>query len=220
MSFTYPVTLNVLGKPCVVVGGGRVALRKVCSLLESGAAVTLICPEANEELRLLAEQGSLVWKQKHYQEKELDGYFLVIAATANRAVNSEIAAYCHKHNILVNVADSAAESSFIVNACVRRGDLLLAVSTGGQNPALSQRLKSQLEEQFSPDYAKAVDILNEARTWLKANCAEQAVRERLMQELLEAGIIEMVLAGQIEEARKRVRSWTSTYSASIIRPRR
>lgn len=112
-----------------MVGGGAVALRKVQSLLEQGAEVTVISPVLCEELKALEDQ--FVWMKSVYKEGQLEGSFLVIAATDARAVNHDIAQWCEENQVLVNVADSREESSFLVNAAVRQGDLLIGISTGG-----------------------------------------------------------------------------------------
>ncbi len=139
MNCTYPVALNLRGKFCTVVGGGEVALRKVKSLLAQGAEVTVISPQLHQELS--AMQSQFVWMKSPYKEGQLTGSFLVIAATNDRAVNHEVALWCDENQILVNVVDSLQDSSFIVNSAVRRGDLLLTVSTSGISPALSRQIR-------------------------------------------------------------------------------
>lgn len=181
MAFTYPICLKLAQKKCVVVGAGSVALRKVKTLLAQEALVTVVSPELNQELA--KEKDKFVWEQAYYREEFLADTFLVIAATDNRAVNHEIAAYCNEHNILVNVIDSPEESSFIVNSYFTKGDLLVAVSTDGASPALSRKIRKDLETQISDEYADILTIIAEIRTEALAKIADEAKRREFLQSL-------------------------------------
>ena len=181
MAFTYPICLKLAQKKCVVVGAGSVALRKVKTLLAQEALVTVVSPELNQELA--KEKDKFVWEQAYYREEFLADAFLVIAATDNRAVNHEIAVYCDKHNILVNVIDSPEESSFIVNSYFTKGDLLVAVSTDGASPALSRKIRKDLEAQIADEYADILAIIAEARAEALIKITDEAKRREFLQSL-------------------------------------
>ena len=129
MSFRYSITLDLCGQKCAVIGGGSVAMRKVCSLLAAGAEVMVVSPELNEELAEMAGQEKFLWIRDHYRDKYIAGCLLVIAATGERETNRLISCFCRANSILVNSADSPKDSSFIVNAALVRGDLVVGVST-------------------------------------------------------------------------------------------
>lgn len=181
MAFTYPICLKLAQKKCVVVGAGSVALRKVKTLLAQEALVTVVSPELNQALA--KEKDKFVWEQAYYREEFLADAFLVIAATDNRAVNHEIAVYCDKHNILVNVIDSPEESSFIVNSYFTKGDLLVAVSTDGASPALSRKIRKDLEAQIADEYADILAIIAEARAEALIKITDEAKRREFLQSL-------------------------------------
>ena len=209
MTSMYPVTLNLTGKRCTVVGGGQVALRKVTSLTEQGANVTVISPELTDEL--LAMQEQFVWKNCAYQDGMLQGSFLVIAATDSRAVNHAVAEWCEENQVLVNVVDSREESSFTVNAMVQRGDLLLAVSTNGISPAVSRTIRQELEGQFGPEYAVMLEVLAEARAEAMTAITDEAKRREFLQSVATMDLPVLLRQETKEDVQKRVKSCLSSY---------
>ncbi len=211
MTNVYPVTLNLTGKFCTVVGGGSVAVRKVTSLVEQGAEVTVISPVLDEAL--LAMQDQFVWRKSAYQDGMLTGSFLVIAATDSREVNRAVAQWCDENQILVNVVDSREESSFTVNAVVQRGDLLLAVSTGGISPAVSKKIRQDLEQQYGPEYGVMLEILEEARREALDTIADAAKRRQFLQSVAEMQLPELLKQETREEVQKRVKLCLSSYLA-------
>lgn len=156
----YPICLSLEGKPCLVVGGGQVARRKVESLLEAGAAVTVVSPEFCQEL---LEIEGLRRITRAFEEGDVAGAYLVYAATDDAAVNSAVAAAARKAGALVNVVDTPAECDFIVPSTLTRGDLTISVSTGGAGPALSRRLRLELEPLIPQDFGEFVALLAELR---------------------------------------------------------
>jgi len=205
----YPVTLNLKGKFCTVVGGGQVAVRKVKSLLAQGAEVTVISPALHEELQAL--EGQFVWMNSPYKEGQLEGSFLVIAATDDRAVNHQIALWCEENQMLVNVVDSLQESSFTVNSAVQRGDLQLTVSTNGVSPAISKKIRLQLEEQFGPEYATALEIVAEARREAMKTIADEGKRREFLQSLADLELAQLLQQESRDDVEKRVRACLSSY---------
>ncbi len=164
----YIACLRLDGRRCLVVGGGDVGLEKVEGLLTCGAAVTLVAPAAHEQLEQLADEGSIVWERRHYEPADLDGSFLVIAATNDSEVNIGVHEDAEARAMLVNVVDVPPLCNFILPAIVRSGPLAIAISTAGASPALAKRMKREIAEQFGEDYARLAVILNDARGWAKA----------------------------------------------------
>jgi siroheme synthase-like protein len=163
----YPIFLNIEGKKCVVVGGGQVALRKVGVLLEHGADVKVISPNLCPELVKLAEDGVIRALSREYKTGDIKNAFVSIAATDNNQINHRVVAEARERSVLVNVVDDAEHSDFIVPSHMRRGEVTVAISTGGKSPALARKLRSRLEKQWGDEYALLADIISEARTEIR-----------------------------------------------------
>ncbi len=176
----YPICLSLEGKPCLVVGGGHVALRKVKSLLDAGARVSVVSPEFCEEL-LRLDGVRLI--ERRFEEGDVAGAFLVYAATNDAALNSAVAAAARKAGALVNVVDTPAKCDFIVPSTLSRGELMISVSTGGASPALARRLRLELEEVIPEAYADFVALLGDIRREVLASAADGASREALLKRL-------------------------------------
>jgi precorrin-2 dehydrogenase/sirohydrochlorin ferrochelatase len=142
----YPVFLVLRERPCLIIGGGEVAERKTLSLLEAGADVTVVSPTLSPKLAELARTQKVRHLPRTFEEHDLAGIFLVIAATDSPEINASVARLCRKKHVLVNVAAPPEESSFIVPSVVERGDLVIAISTSGDSPGLSKRIRRELEE--------------------------------------------------------------------------
>lgn len=209
MADLYPVSLNLNGKNCVVIGGGSVALRKVKTLLEYGAAVTVISPELHEELYAMQEQ--FCWVAEPYTDGMLTGAFLVIAATDIREVNHAAAAWCEEHQVLVNVVDSRDESSFTVNAAVKQGDLMLTVSTNGVSPAISRKIRKDLQQQFGPEYAVMLELVRDIRSEAMHTITDEARRREFLQSLANMDLPAQLRQEPREQVEKRVKQCLSSY---------
>jgi precorrin-2 dehydrogenase/sirohydrochlorin ferrochelatase len=142
----YPVNLNIKGKLCVVIGGGRVAERKVKNLLRCGGRVRVVSPALTDRLSKWVGQGKIDYTPSEYRASHLKGAFLVYAATSDRKVNAEIARDAARRRLLVNVADSAKDSTFILPAVFRKGEVSIAVSTNGLSPAKSVGIRDRIKE--------------------------------------------------------------------------
>ncbi|HEX2053584.1 MAG TPA: siroheme synthase CysG, partial [Actinomycetota bacterium] len=205
MAFGYPVMLEVRGRRCVVVGGGAVGESKVRGLLSAGAEVTVIDPKPTGTLEDLAELGGVTLVRRAYRKGDLAGAFVAIAATDDGATNSEIFAEAQQERVLLNAVDDSQYCHFAVPSIVRRGDLLLTLSTGGKAPALAKRLRKGLASQFGEEYATLVDLLAEVRE------AALAVRDVDFDEwaarweaALEDDLIGLVRAGRYGEVKDHV----------------
>ena len=163
----YPVFLNISGKRCVVVGGGQVALRKVRALLEHRANIEVISPDPCSELIELAEDGQIRVFRRHYQPGDLRKAFTAIAATDNSDINLQVVKEARRKAVLVNVADDAENSDFILPSYLRRGDVTVAISTAGRSPALARKIRTRLEKVFGDEYASLALLINEVRTEAK-----------------------------------------------------
>ena len=163
----YPVFMNVKGKKCVVIGGGQVALRKVRILLEHGADVEVISPDLYPELAELAERGEIRALTREYQAGDLENAFVAIAAINNNEINQRVAVEARRRAVLVNVVDDAEKSDFIVPSYLRRGDVAIAVSTGGKSPALARKIRSRLEKELGNEYALLASLISEVRIEVK-----------------------------------------------------
>ena len=142
----YPVNLNIKGRLCVVIGGGRVAERKVKNLLRCGGRVRVVSPDLTDLLSKWVSQGKMDYTRSEYRASHLKGAFLVYAATSDRKVNAEIARDAARRRLLVNVADAPTESTFILPAVVRKREISIAVSTNGLSPAKSVRIRDRIKE--------------------------------------------------------------------------
>ena len=190
--FLYAININLNNKNCLVVGAGSVGERKIKGLLESRANITVVSPEFTEGILALQDHPKLKIAAREFQENDLEKMILVIAATNNKSLNSRIAALCNEKNILVNVVDDPENSSFFVPSVVRRGDLSIAISTGGKSPALASKIGRELSSQFDEKYEKYIDILGEIRDWVKIEIKDPLKRRELLTQVLEIDMHELI----------------------------
>lgn len=163
----YIACLDLTGKPCLVVGAGSVGVEKAEGLLAARASVTVVAPEGSPAMERLAADGAVTWRKRRYQASDLDGTFLVIAATSDTPTNTAVHAGAEEHGSLVNVADVPHLCNFILPAVVREGPIAVAVSTNGASPALAQRMKREAAATFDGPYAALANLLEEVRPWAK-----------------------------------------------------
>lgn len=188
----YPVNLDVKDRNCLVVGGGRVGSRKVRNLLECGARVTVISPEATPELEELAGQGQIQWHTRDYRASDLDDTFLVIGATDDQRLNRKIHQDAEMVQRLCNIADQPDLCNFILPAIMRQGDLMIAVSTGGKSPAFAKHLRHQLEKHYGPEYGALLQLMGAIRKRLLAEEHAPEAHKTLFEQLIGGGLLEMI----------------------------
>ncbi|MGZ5321108.1 MAG: precorrin-2 dehydrogenase/sirohydrochlorin ferrochelatase family protein [Solirubrobacterales bacterium] len=200
----YIACLRLSGRRCVVVGGGEIGLEKVEGLLACGGEVTLIAPEANAELRELADEGSIRWERRAYEPADIEGTFIVIAATDDTDVNIGIYENAERRAMLVNVVDVPPLCNFILPAIVRQGSMAIAISTQGASPALAKRMKREISEQFGPAYAELAVILNEVRGWAKGTLPTYNDRRDFFEEIVngDPDPVELIREGRTGEVRE------------------
>jgi precorrin-2 dehydrogenase/sirohydrochlorin ferrochelatase len=165
----YIACLKLSGRKCVVVGGGAIGLEKVEGLLACAGRVVLIAPDAIPELQDLAAEGSIEWERRDYAPADLEGTFIVIAATDDTDVNIRVYEDAERRAMLVNVVDVPPLCNFILPAIVRTGPLAIAISTAGASPALAKRIKREISAAYGPEHARLAELLNDARGWAKGN---------------------------------------------------
>jgi precorrin-2 dehydrogenase/sirohydrochlorin ferrochelatase len=179
----FPMFMKLEGRSCLVVGAGTVGEPKIDSLVTAGASVRVVALHATAAVAEWAQAGAITWEARAFNSADLDGAFLVIAATNSSDVNAAIFHQARQRNILCNVVDDPEHCDFYYPAVVRRGDLQLAISTKGQSPALAQRIRRELEMQFGPEYGAWLEALGRARQQLFASKIDPEQRRRLLHEL-------------------------------------
>lgn len=192
---TYTVNLKVVGETCLVVGGGRTALRKVGDLLDAGAVVWVVSPEIHPELDDLVRDGRVEWRKGEFEPGDVDSVRLVIAATNRPEVNRSVTAECRSRGIWVNVVDDPENCDFFVPAVLHRGSVTVAVSTGGKGPALAGFIRDRIAEAVGPEYGVLAAILGELRERVRREVPE-GKRRGLYKKILSSPVLSMIRDGR------------------------
>ena len=200
----YPLFIDLQDRRVLIVGGGSVAEHKVESVIEAGAAVTLVAPELTPELQRLATFGSIEVRKRKFKEGDLEGALLVISATDDPAIQEQVAAAARARKIPVNTVDQPRLCDFIVPAIVRRGDVILAISTSGKSPALAAALRAKLDSVVTNDAARAARILGEVRSDVHLRFTDPDQRKEVFERIVESGILDWISACDDAAALKRV----------------
>ena len=178
----FPMFLKLEARPCLVVGAGTIAESKIGGLLEAGARVRVVALEATGQVRALAQSKSVEWLQRPFEPADLEGMFLVVAATSSTELHERIYKEAAQRGVLCNIVDVPSLCDFYYPSVVQRGALQIAISTAGESPALAQRLRKQLEDQFGPEYEEWLAQLGEAREKLRSAKPDPEERKRLLHE--------------------------------------
>ncbi len=215
----YAIFLRLLDRPCLVIGGGHVAAAKVVPLLAAGARVRVVALEIAPAVRALAAQEAasggaarLQLREGAFEECDLDGIWLVIAATSNAELNRRIHALCGERGILVNVVDAPELCSFYVPSVLRRGDLQIATSTNGRSPLLAAWIRRRLESLFPPAWERYLEWLGDARRELRGRGnrnGSPAERGAALRGLINDESLELLFAGREAEFRVRWERWSA-----------
>ncbi len=174
--------LKLSARPCLVLGAGTIAESKIAGLLEAGGRVRVVAPEATPQVRSWAQSNSIEWHQRSFQPDDLTGMFLVVAATSSAELHQRIFEEATRRGVLCNIVDVPVLCDFYYPAVVQRGALQIAISTAGKSPALAQRLRKQLEEQFGLEYEEWLAQLGEVRDQLQSAKLDAEERKRLLHE--------------------------------------
>ena len=196
----YPVFLNLRGRRCVIVGGGEVAERKVQLLKECGASITFISPEVTEGIWQMAQEGQVEWHSRDYRSGDLEGAFISIAATDDERINRAVHREARERNVLLNVVDVTHLCDFIAPSIVRRGEVMVAISTGGLSPALARKLREELPKAGALEWADLASVLSEVRLELRAQGTQ--VDPDHWQECMDEELLALVQDGHALEAKE------------------
>lgn len=179
----FPAFLKLSERRCLVVGAGPVGEEKIAGLLRAGADVRVVAPKATPGVRALARAEKIRWEARRFRANDLNGVFLVVAATSSAKLHDHIYKRARQRGVLCNVADDPPNCDFYYGSIVQRGSLQIAISTGGHSPALAQRIRKQIEEQFGPEYKSWMEELGNRRKDLFATPMDPQRRKRLLHRL-------------------------------------
>ncbi|MGD9696457.1 MAG: bifunctional precorrin-2 dehydrogenase/sirohydrochlorin ferrochelatase [Thermoleophilia bacterium] len=199
----YPMFVDIEGRRVLVVGGGPVGTEKVEKLLAHGAVVRLVAPEISDELAAQVASGEVAEHHaRGYRSGDLEGCFLVIAATDSEAVNRAVWEDAERRGMLCNVVDVPPLCNFIVPSIVRRGELALAISTGGASPVVAKHIRRELEEAYGPEWESLVALLREVREELKVRYLDMPSRRDAVERLMQTDVIRLLADGDEDGARR------------------
>lgn len=186
----YPAMLNLSGKRAVVIGGGAVAARKILTLLEANAEVTVISPNLHESIMEVFAEKRIIWRQKRFEPNDLQDFFLIIAATDQAMVNVQVYESANHHQ-LINLVDRPDLSNFIVPASLRRGPLTISVSTSGVSPGLARKIKQELAEEYDEVYEEYLLFLEQSRQRVLEEVGDIKQRRHILKGLLQPQFLEL-----------------------------
>jgi precorrin-2 dehydrogenase/sirohydrochlorin ferrochelatase len=190
----YPIFLNVKDRPCLVVGGGRVGARKTATLVSAGAWVTVVSPEFCDQLSAMP---GIQREHRFFDPKDLEGVFLVFAATSDTAVNQWILAEAKKARVLCNSADAPDQGDFVLPAVMSRGDLICAVSTSGASPALARKIRMDLDHAYGPEYAAFLELMRAVREKVLASGHDPDHHQQIFRTMMEKNLPGLLAANDI-----------------------
>lgn len=202
----YPIFLNLQKRLCIVVGGGQVAERKVRGLLQAGAVVKVISPQLTPQLAKLKERGEIFCSLRNFRATDLKGAYLAIAATNDPQTNERVYRQAMLKKILVNVVDDPARSSFIVPSLVRKGDIILAISTSGKSPALARFIRQKLQKEIGPEYVYLAKLLGVIREWLFSQRRDSKGRQRIFNLLVKEKFLQLIREKRMREVELHLQS--------------
>ncbi len=195
----YPIFIEMTGRPCAVVGGGVVAERKVEALLNAGAAVTVISPSLTGHIHSWVAAGKVRYIGREYRPGDLIGYEMAFVATNDRKINPVVAQEARERGVWVNAADDPPHCDFILPSVLQRGDLVVAVATGGSSPALSKSIREELESYFTEEYAELAQVAAEVRRELRQRSVIPSAEA--WRQALGYGVRRLLAEGKREDAK-------------------
>lgn len=198
----FPINVDLQDRLCVVIGGGKVAYRKVHSLLKAGARIKLISPEIKAGVRSFVDEGVITWLERKYEPGDLEGSTIVFVAVDDPAVGAVVAEEAKNLNLLINVADIPHQCTFTLSSYIERGDLLLTISTGGKCPAYSRHMRHRLEEIVDDSYGEVLEILAHTREEILKLGVESDKCRDLLNNLIKTNIMDLVREGKRKDAEK------------------
>lgn len=202
----YPLMLDLSNRLCIVIGGGKVAERKIETLVEGKAKVKVVSPVVTARIDALALKGIISWENRGYTKGDLEGFFLIIAATDNKILNKEVYQDVNHGVQFVNVVDSPDLCTFIVPSSVNRGNLHIAISTHGASPGLAKKIRLELEKQYGEEYVQYTAFLAKMREWVLENNLDSNTRREYFEYILEPKWFEKIKNGEREQAEAEILS--------------
>lgn len=190
-----PLMMDVTGRSCVIIGGGAVAERRSLSLLEAGAKVRIVSPAITERLQHLVLEGALEWTSRGYRAGDLEGAFLAYAATDIPQINDAVAAEANRLGVPINHAGDGGSGSFIIPSVLRRGRLILSVSTSGSGPVVAGRLCREINEAYGDEYELYLDEMAQARALVKAKVHDSHRRSCLLGAIRDMDLLTQIRQG-------------------------
>jgi uroporphyrin-III C-methyltransferase/precorrin-2 dehydrogenase/sirohydrochlorin ferrochelatase len=198
-----PLFIDTSGKKCLIVGGGKVASRKLIPILESNMTVNMISSDiADEILEIIKNKKNFTYEQRNFEEKDINDQFLIIAATNDKSINSLIAKLAKEKNILVNMAEDSIKGNVLIPSVVDRSPIKIAISSGAASPILTRLVKTKLETIIPYAFSKLADVMMEYRAKVKEKYSSIKERRNFWETFLDGPLSEMVLSGHIEKAKK------------------
>lgn len=213
----YPVFLNIAERRVVVVGGGRVAFRKVQALLDARAQCLVVSPGLSPALQEMAERGDIQWVRDSFKEQYLQGAWLVIAATDDSGVQEHVYRACEEKRIFCNVVDVPGWCSFIVPSIVRRGALKIAISTSGLGPGLAKNIRKELEARFPEEYERYVECVGKLRRFIIRRYEDADEKARRLEILFDLNTVKWFIDGDVEAIEHWALELGGTEALSIVR---
>ncbi len=198
----YPINLNIKDKRCLIIGGGQVAERKVEKLLSAGAKVVVVSSRLTSKLGKLSRKGRIENITRNYRKGDLKGAVLAFGATNDPKVNRRILQEARKEGVLLNSVDDPKNCDFTVPSMVRRGDLLISISTGGKSPALSQKIRKELEESFGKEYETLLNLLSAVRERLMELGSNSEQNKAKFKKLINSNLLGLIKDRKIEQIDK------------------
>lgn len=200
----YPVLFNLKGRRCVVIGGGLIAEGKVGGLLDADAAITVVSPELTPQIQEWVWAGRVVYIGRQYEAGDLADAFLAISATDDRSVNAQVWEEAQERNIPVNVVDDTPHCNFIAPSILRRGDLIITVSTSGRAPALAVRLREKFETLVGDEHVRFLELAGTLREPLAAKFPSFEIRKALWYKLVDSDVLDLLRQGDETAAYRRI----------------
>ncbi|QGT99049.1 Precorrin-2 oxidase [Candidatus Syntrophocurvum alkaliphilum] len=210
MGHLFPIFLDLTNKKCVIIGGGKVAERKVNNLLAYGAKITIVSPEIEHGIKEKVDIGLLTWHKRQFKDKDIKQAYMVYSATNDPVINKRVADLCLAAGILVNAVDDPPNCNFYVPSIVRRNSLVVAISTEGKSPLLAKKLREEFEQIITAEHGEFVDILGNLREIIKKEVKDIEERKKLFESLVNSDILELLQKGEKEKVRERVEQCISS----------
>lgn len=196
----YPIMVDLTGREVLVVGGGSVAARKIKTLLEYGAAVNVVSRELAPEIKNYVDSGEVRYMGEEFSLVFLKDMFLVIAATDDMGLNHRISKVSEEKGMLINAVDQPADCNFIVPSIIKKGDLVVAVSTSGKSPALAKKIRKQLTDYFGDEYELFLRMMGKIRNEVLESGSDQRENSRIFHKIVDSELFEAIKTGEFNNA--------------------